>query len=197
MAAAYFSRQCGKIQADNEGKDLGPFFTEQIACVSSTVMLSVASIESNINEYLSEEDNLFPEFNKNVRTEIVKLINSLPILEKYQKVLAIKELDLFDKGARPYQDVDALISLRNELVLFHPEWHDEQQRHKKLGSKLAHRFELSPFITEESGVLFPQRIVSHGCTKWAVRSSLQLMEHFIDKLGSQRKFDTHRQHFKP
>jgi hypothetical protein len=194
MAAARFSRQCGQVQAENEGKPLGLFFDEQIACVSAAVMLSVASLESNINEYLSEEDKLFPELNQGARQEFSLLISSLAILEKYQKVLSVKGLERFDKGQKPYQDVDILISLRNELVHFHPEWHDEQERHKKLGHKLAYRFELSPFISEESGVLFPQRFVSHGCSKWAVYSSLEFMDAFAEKLGVESKFKSHRNH---
>jgi hypothetical protein len=52
MAAARFSRQCGAIQAGNIGKPVGPFLSEQIGYVSATIMLAVASMESNMNEYL-------------------------------------------------------------------------------------------------------------------------------------------------
>jgi hypothetical protein len=187
IAAARFSRQCGQIQQENAGKELGNFYNEQIACVSATVMLCVASLESNINEYLESPEVLFPSVSKRQANEHVELISNLSILDKYDRTLAFRECAPFVRGERPYQDVDVLISLRNELVHFHPEWHDAQDRHEKLGNKLRYKFELSPFISE-TGVMFPQRIVSHGCTAWAVTRSLEFMEVFAEKMNMESKF---------
>lgn len=192
MAAARFSRQCGDIQRANTGKPLGSFYDEQIACVSATVMLAVASIESNINEHLADANDLFSELKIGARNEFCSLVSGLAILEKYDRVLAIKSSPPFERGKTPYQDIDILISIRNELVHFHPEWHDEQDRHKKLGQKLLYRFELSPFISEDTGaVVFPQRFVSHGCTKWAVESALAFMESFANRVGLPSRFQNH------
>ena len=191
MAAVRFSRQCGEIQKENEDKSLGPFYDEQIACVSATIMLAVASLESNINEHLTDADTLFHEIPKGAREQFCALLSNAPILEKYERVLAAKELEPFKRGERPYQDVDILIAIRNELVHFHPEWHAEQERHEKLGNRLRYRFELSPFIPERTGVLFPQRFVSHGCTKWAVESALTFMTQFANKIGAQSRFPNH------
>lgn len=191
MAAARFSRQCGFVQEQNMGKNLGPFFDEQIACVSATIMLCVASIESNINEYLSDPSKLFSELNSDAQNELCSLISRLSIVDKYQKVLSSKGINIFETGAQPLQDIKILISLRNELVHFHPEWHDEQERHLKLGQKLRGKFELSPFISESSGVLFPQRIVSHGCTKWAVLKTIEFIEEFCKKLSIENKLMNH------
>lgn len=190
IAAAHFSRQCGEIQRINEGSELGPFYDEQSACVSATIMLSVASLESNINEHLVDSDTLLAEIPSGARKQLNDLVSSLPILEKYQRVLGAKDILPFNRGASPYQDVDILIKVRNELVHFHPEWHDEQRRHRRLGMQLKDLFELSPFISEKTGVLFPQRIVSHGCTKWAVQSALAFMECFAEKAGLPSRFDT-------
>lgn len=191
MAAARFSRQCGKIQTENAGKSLGPFYDEQIACVSATIMLSVASLESNINEHLADADTLLHEIPKHAREQFCASLSNAPILEKYERLLAAKELESFIRGESPYQDVDILIAIRNELVHFHPEWHDEQKRHQKLGDRLRYRFELNPFISEATGVLFPQRFVSHGCTKWAVKSALAFMTQFANKIGVESRFSGH------
>lgn len=192
MAAARFSRLCGEVQERNKNKQLGPFYDEQIAYVSATIMLCVASIESNINEYLSEPTILFPELNSNAQNELCSLIGSLSIIDKYQKVLSSKGIEIFGRGKQPLQDIEVIISLRNELIHFHPEWHDEQERHEKLGNKLRGKFELSPFITEHSGVLFPQRIISHGCTKWAVQKTIEFLDEFCFKIGMDSKLDNLR-----
>ena len=195
MAADRFSRQCGEVQKSNIGKPLGPFYDEQIACVSAAIMLCVASIESNINEYLSEPKTLLPELESSLRMELCALISKLSIVDKYQRILSSKGIPIFERGELPLQDVEILISLRNELVHFHPEWHDEQERHRKLGLKLKGKFELSPFISENTGVFFPQRIVSHGCTKWAVKTSYEFMNEFCFRLGIESKFRKHEGKF--
>ena len=188
LAAARFSRRCGEVQEQNFGEQLASFYDEQISYVSATIMLCVASIEANINELLSNPETLFPELNTNAQSEICSLLSSLSIIDKYQRVLLAKGIDTFEKGAQPLQDIEVLISLRNEFVHFHPEWHDEQKRHDKLGRKLKGKFGLSPFITESTGVLFPQRIVSHGCTKWAVECSIEFMNLYNAKVALESKF---------
>jgi len=188
LAAARFSRQCGKIQLEHMGESLGSFHSEMTACVSATVMLSVASLESNINEHLSDPDNIFGNLPKYIRNELSVMSAEMQILEKYQKILIFNNLSPFERGKKPYQDVSDLIQLRNELVHFHPEWHDIQKRHKNLGNRLRNKFELSPFIKEDSDVIFPPRIISHGCTKWAVKSSLSFMENFEELLKLESKF---------
>ena len=188
-AAARFSRQCGNIQKEHERDPLGSFFDEQIACVSATILLCVASLESNINEYLSGPAELFPEYAEYARLQFCELVSELPILQKYNRVLLFKGLQAIDAGARPYQDVDVLIAVRNELVHFHPEWHDQQERHRKLGQRLMYRFEMSPFI-EDSAPIFPQKFISHGCTKWAVESSRSFMDLFAATLGLSSRFES-------
>jgi len=110
-------------------------------------------------------------------------------LEKYDAVISAKGLERFNKGDNPYQNAALLIKLRNELVHFHPEWHNQQKRHAKLGKDLRGRFDFSPFIAEENGVDFPQRFVGHGCTQWAVSSALTFMESFASRIGYKNKFE--------
>lgn len=81
MAAARFSRQCGEVQNKHLGEPLGAFFDEQVACVSATVMLSVASLESNVNEYLSTPEKLFPNYPHHVTSEFCELVSTLRILK--------------------------------------------------------------------------------------------------------------------
>lgn len=197
MAAARFSRLCGVVETENAGKRLGAFYDEQIACVSATVMLAVASLESNINEYLEDAHLFLPELSRGARKEITELLSTAAVLQKYTRVLALKGLPPMNEGALPYQDADLLIAVRNEFVHFHPEWHDSQHRHKKLGLRLAGKFALSPFMSEGQAVMFPQRIVSHGCTRWAVNSALAFMDEFAKRAFLPSRFDSHRQHLAP
>ena len=159
-------------------------------------MLSVASLEYNINEYLSDPHVLLAKLPSEAREQLCTLIGAQTrILEKYESAVAVRGIEAFNKGRNPDQNVKVLIDLRNELVHFHPEWHDEQDRHAKLGRRLRARFAFSPFIPEKEP-LFPIRYISHGCSMWAVKSALAFMDAFANRLGLQNRFDKDREQLK-
>lgn len=188
MAAARFSRICGNVEKAHEGEPLGNFFDEQIACVSACVLLSVASLESNINEYLSDSHNYFSKLSQSLQQELFTLLEKKSILEKYQYALVFKGKKKFKADLQTFQDANALIKLRNALVHFKPEWHDEQDLHEKLGKYLKGKFQINPFIGE-NGVFFPQQCMSYGCTKWAVKTALKFMEKFCELSGLPFRFE--------
>lgn len=188
MAAARFSRMCGDIESAYKERPLGAFFDEQIGAVSATVMLATASLESNINEYLCEPEQVFSSLPKDSPHALVRLLEQKSILEKYQSVLTFRGFAEYLTGEQPYQDADALVKLRNALVHFKPEWHDEQELHRKIEGRLKGRFEINPAIGENS-VFFPQQCMSYGCTKWAVNTALKFMRDFSQRSGLPYRFE--------
>ena len=196
MAAARFSRMCGEIEIANKEQPLGEFFDRQIGAVSAAVMLATASLESNINEYLCEPEQVFPNLLEHSPHTLVQLLEHKSILEKYQSVLSFRGVAEYAAGEAPYQDVDALIKLRNALVHFKPEWHDEQELHRKIEGRLKGRFEINPAIGE-NGVFFPQQCMSYGCTKWAVNVALEFMRNFSERSGLPYRFEKFAARIKP
>ena len=102
-----------------------------------------------------------------------------------------------NQGNRPYQDVAAMIDLRNSLTHFKPEWEDEADRHQKLSERLRGRFTPSPFLSD--ALIFPRRWATYGATKWAVESCLSFAEEFegladlgpkYDKTNPEAQFDS-------
>lgn len=196
IAAARFSRMCGEIEIANQDQALDGFFDSQIGAVSATVMLATASLESNINEYLCESEQVFSGLSRQSSHALVKLLERKSILEKYQAVLSFRGVDEYPAGKAPYQDVDAVIKLRNALVHFKPEWHDEQELHRKLAAQLKGRFKINPAIGED-GVFFPQQCMSYGCTKWVVNTTLAFMKDFSKRSGLQYRFEKFAARIKP
>ena len=191
LAAARFSRKVGQIERENMGAPLGSFFDEIISYVSATVLSSVAALEANINEYFADPEANFPQHNLRLFNKTWELIEQKPILDKYQWALVLKGVAELNKGELVFQDADNVIRLRNLLVHFKPEWHDEQIEHKKIESRLTGKFKLSPFIGP-TGVFFPQKCMSYGCASWAVTSTLGFMDYFSNVAGLPNKFDQHR-----
>lgn len=190
IAAARFARLCYKVEDENAGAPFGPFYDEIISYVTATILLSVASLEANINEIFADvRDSIivFDGLDMNLLTEIWDLIEGKAILEKYQFVLVLKKKDRMNKGAQYYQFVDTLIKVRNALIHFKPEWLGEQQEHEKIGKLLRGKFTLSPFVSENDPI-FPMRCMTHGFADWAVRSSLEFVQWFTQSADLPNRF---------
>lgn len=188
MAAARFSQTCGEIEFAYQQQPQGELIDRQIGAVSAAVMLTTASLESNINEYLCDPELVFPNLLEDSSHALVRLLEQKSILDKYQSVLSFRGVAEYETGKPPYQDVDGLIKLRNALVHFKPEWHDEQELHRKIEGRLKGKFGINPAIGDK-GVFFPQQCMSYGCAKWAVKTALQFMKDFSQRSGLPYRFE--------
>jgi hypothetical protein len=95
----------------------------------------------------------------------------------------------FDRGAQPYQDAQALVNLRNELVHYKPQFRtgasEEPVEVAKWIKGLADkRFSVNPF-TGDQNPFFPDRCLSHGCTVWAWNAALMFCDEFSTELESK------------
>ena len=187
MAAARFSRMCGEIEERNKGLPLGPFFDDEFACVSATVLLATASLESYINEVWADGEKAFPGLEASARVQLMELTEGKPILEKFQRTLRVKGFAPLPEAQQPYVDTRAVVSLRNALVHFKPEWHHQQVKHKSIEDLLKGKFELNPFVGE-TGVFFPQRCMSHGCTTWVVHTVQRFVDAFCARAQLENKY---------
>ena len=201
QSAAYFSRESSKCE--KKKKITENLRSKHRAYVTGSITLSIASLESTINETFLEAVHgnkaLFAHLQSNVPDLLCELwgqAERFSILEKYQIVLALSEKAKFGKGTPPYQDADSAIRLRNALVHYKPEWDDDVKEHKKLESRLKSKFKLNPF-TQPGQAFFPHRCLSHGCAEWVVKSCIKFIEDFYQKMGFSPKWNkTQRKLFK-
>jgi hypothetical protein len=185
-AASHFALSAAKIERKHFGEQLSSFYDEIRYNVLASVLLSVASLEANINELLADKGNI-PGINTSAEEVVVELLEQSSILDKYQSFLRLRGFKVMDGGSEPFQSAAVLVRLRNSLVHFKPEWHDEQNHHARIGSNLLGKFELSPFF-KASDVVFPERSMSAGCANWAVCTALSFMKTFHDICGCSFKF---------
>lgn len=190
MSAARFARLCHKIEQENEGNRLGSFYDEIISYVTAAVFASVAALEANINETFADAMDGFISFQDLTSTELHKkwhLIERKPTLAKYQYALVMQKKDQMQENDCEYQFAYILIEVRNALVHFKPEWHDQQKKHDEIGEKLKGKFKLSPFV-ESGSPLFPTRCMTHGFADWSVETSLAFINSFSKKSGFPNRF---------
>lgn len=188
LAAAQFSRQVSKIENENQGRPFGPFYEEILSFSLACVSLSVAALEAYANELFIDYHKYFQDIRSDVMKKLWELIEQKSLLEKFEFALLLRQSPMFEKGTRPYQDIDILIRLRNALIHFKPEWNDEQAVHAKISTQLQGKFAPSPFMGS-GDPLFPKRWATTGCTKWAVESSVSFLHKFEELAQIEHRFD--------
>ena len=112
------------------------------------------------------------------------------MLGKYQLVLAVCGRARLDKTSEPYQSAAALIALRNAVVHFKPEWHDEQKQHAKLAKRFQGKFPDCVLMARSTGrsAWFPDRCLGAGCSAWAVETVHRFIAEFCARLGIADRF---------
>jgi len=100
------------------------------AYVIGSILFSALYLESTINEfYINVTD--FIDFKTDKKAKNKKIINEFwnsgkfanySTLDKYQYALILMECDKFNETINPFQNIKILISLRNYLVHYKPEW---------------------------------------------------------------------------
>jgi len=203
LAAAYFARQCFKIElrkGEVSQKYNDNSAIEHRALVMACIASSVSFIEATINEVFADAaDNQHKsehirQLDKETRDllaslwEVESYARTASTIDKYQSALKLGKKAMLEKGKNTFQDAKVLIDLRNALVHFKPEWViadtgrvDQSDLHI-LEKKLKNKFALNPFL-RDARPLFPTLCMSHGCAKWAVDSAVTFVERFYQEMG--------------
>jgi hypothetical protein len=201
--ASYFSRLTGEVE--QHSKFIWGTIKPHEAYAMGAVLSSVAFLEATINEvYADAADDSDPseilrrigtgyamKMPGNLRNLLASLWNTEKFrrtartLEKFQTAIKLAGREEFELGSAPYQDVALLIRLRNALLHFEPESHYEgDDEPKELERKLHGKFPLNPLAANAWHVPFlPHRCLSHGCTLWAIKSSVALTNEFFSRVG--------------
>jgi hypothetical protein len=181
-ATARFSNQVCEIEKNNLGNPMTAFHEEILELSIACVLMSVACLESYINELFYDCEKHFPNMRPELMNKIWGFVEQKSILEKYEFALLLMGAQGFEKGNWPYQDIDVLIRLRNALMHFKPEWDSDQVVHAKVSEQLKGRFTPSSIISE-GNPLFPQCWASSGCTIWLLQAIISFIYKFEELAG--------------
>ena len=165
--------------------------TKYRACVTGAVFSSVAFLEAAVNEVFAQSPPFMPALQTVSGDDGAAITGAGPIvlgrrgpsmLDKYQLACTLMRRPKFDTGHEPFQSVYALVSLRNELIHYVPEWIDVALGPQRLVQLLWNKFPLSPFEPESLGKHL-DRCISYGCARWAVEASLAFADDFFARTG--------------
>lgn len=199
-AAAHFAKLSYKKEDEyDDSQPSSDLRDEHRSYVIGSIITAVCYLEATINEVFTDVEDISRsnEWNPDVTQKMKETWDKerkLGVIDKYEKALCIVKSESFDRGAEPYQSAASLISLRNALIHYKPEWIGTGESYNKtLNEKLRQKLEkkikkLNP-MTREGSLFFPHRCLGYGCAKWAVESSLNFSNEFFSKIGLPSNLD--------
>lgn len=191
-AAQFAAEQAAAFERDFTGR-IPVFSIEQRSYVTNAVFMSVAFLESAINEILQDIVDDHKSYVGEIDPVIRRCISvwwgqsegqgraAGSILDKYQSLLQFYGLPAMKKGERPYQDVDLLVGLRNELMHYKPEMMGGEELHK-WEKRLRAKFEPNPLLKGSGNAYFPDHCLGGPCATWAVQSAKAFADAFFGTL---------------
>jgi len=182
-AAMVFLEHVRTLELTHGQSGFGANFELIRSYASACLMSTVSSLEALINEYyINPYCRLRPMFADFDREFWAKGgVEMKPILVKFQHALRLLGLPTIDESSLLYQDMDALINLRNALVHYKPTWDPDQPKKASLTSYLVGKYATSPFLSSR-GDFVTEQSMSYGCCKWAIETALAFIREF-DRLA--------------
>ncbi len=178
-----------------------PLFDMRHFCsVISAVMESVAFLEAAINEVFQDVADNYQHHVSQLDSNCRELMAALwiatrngriDILDKYDFALRFGKHGGLDKARRPYQDVKALVELRNHIAHYRPEEVGVDIEHK-LAEQLRGRFPRNALMANSGNPDFPSHLLGAGCANWSWRSARAFADEFALTMGIQlnhQRFD--------
>ncbi len=206
QSAALFVRNAYAIEKNYDGVFSDELFFQHRAYVTASILFSVFFLEAAINELFADTVESNSEIAKKLNPTTIQLMAEMwklevprtanyKILQKYQIALVLAQKQIFDPGAPPYQDVNLLVKLRNDLVHYEPEW-VKLPASDDFGSDDIHTYEkrlrgkfLANTLMGQGNPFYPDKCLGHGCAEWAVNSSVTFADAFFLKMGLLSPYD--------
>ncbi|HQP83197.1 MAG TPA: hypothetical protein PK277_09155 [Methanoregulaceae archaeon] len=193
IEGTYHKGEDEKIQSEKYQKDQ--------ALATGSIMSIVAYLETTINEFFSDcitKSGNFPNFSKIDESIIENLVNYWnqtdnrgiyknrwkTILERYLDVYKIIKGKGLHYPSKYYEDVNALIDLRNILVHYEPKWqHGKPHFDDPYGiNRLDGKFSYNKFREDSGNPFFPYKCLGAGCSKWAIVISENFVKEFFSNI---------------
>lgn len=184
MAACRFATMVKKLEEENNGKEFGDFFHEIQQHAMAVTMMSVAALESYLNELCFEGQLLLKNGVSKDMANYLDSIENKPTLEKYSLIFKFVKKQKLKKDAAYWENADILIRVRNNITHFSPNWYGEKGKHLNLSDDLKRKnIKHSPFLVNEAQ-LFPLAWASRSFCIWALQSTINFIDCFHKQFGT-------------
>lgn len=182
------------LNIENQPAAEARFDIRHRAYVTNSIFSAVAFLEATVNELFQDASDDHESYLKKVDEDSKRLMadfwqlteerNRSPfsILDKFQLALTFFRERRFDGGARPYQDANMVIRLRNELVHYKPISLGGQAEHK-FSQQLRGKFRDNTLMDDCGNPWYPDKCLGYGCAVWATSSVVQFADEFYSRIN--------------
>jgi len=171
--------------------------TDYISYVSSSILASVAALESNINEMFIDFREQYEAAHKNNATPTNMMVQAInvfsdddmfkAIIGKPKKVISKYMLlsVLKNKGhlieETYYPTLAFIYELRVRIVHFMPEWDCEKRKHESIKENYKKNFSTDfslSSIYHKNALFFPYLCLSASCATWCMNTVQEFIAHY-------------------
>ncbi len=111
FSACSFAKRVNELEVEHSGKEFAGFWEDIFGHATAVVFLTVAALESYINEVFANSQINFSEVRQDILLILLKEYENKRLLDKFDLALKIKEAGKLNRGVAPTQDVLLLTQL--------------------------------------------------------------------------------------
>jgi hypothetical protein len=187
-ASVIFAKRSAQIEKANpKGADQATM-TEHRGLVTATIMQCVAAIEAESAEltmYGPGHHLGSTGTDANARdflAPLAELIDTQSALDRYNTILHLLRKQPLDKGKQPWQHMEVLVRLRNELIHYKSKWDKDMDEEKLFKATLKNLRLAKPSFIPANTTFFPHQFLSAACAAWSVRTAVAFLNRFYDQI---------------
>lgn len=207
LSAALFCREALALEGSAPRNPPGELHTRHRAYVIGAVFAAVAFMEGTINQLFQDAHDNNLGYLKGLDPRAIQAMAAMwghgvprtaryRVLEKFEIALTLAGKPQLPSGSAAV-DAAALITLRNALIHYEPEWIKADSiraagdKPHKLEGRLRGRFTENP-LTSKGSPFYPDKALGHGCAEWAVNTALAYSDAAHAALGLKPIYDAMR-----
>ena len=186
-SSALFARRCVEIERTINPDEL--LQTEHLGLVTAAIMQCVAAVEANSAEVIMHGpgshlgSSADMEENRAFLAPLDEFIdNRREPLKQYKSILHLLRKPPLIEGDQPWQDMQSLVRLRNELTHHKSKWREEVEETPPFQMLRNLSLPKPPFVFSTSNVS-PEQCLNAACAAWSVRTAVASVNKFYDQLG--------------
>ena len=187
-ASAIFARRCAEIERAHPDNPDEPTRAEHRGLVTAAIMQCAAAVEAESAEVTAHgpghhlgSDRMDKKAHKFL-APLAEFIDHQNVLTRYKIILHILNKPPLAEDQQPWQNMAVLVKLRNELIHYKSQWGKEMDSQKLFKTLNNLHLAKPPFVPSNAN-FFPHQFLGAACAAWAVRTAVDFLNGFYDRLG--------------
>lgn len=182
-SSAMFARRCAEIELVHPDCPDEATRTEHLGHVTAAIMRCAAAVEAESAELTMHGPGHHLGSNgvdikaRDLLAPCAESIDRLEPLERYKLILCLLRKPPMGEGGPPWQDMTALIKLRNVITHYTSSWGEEMES-KALFKTLRNLRLPAPRFVSLNSNFFPHQLLGAACAGWSVHTAVAFINGF-------------------